>query len=177
MLLKSSIRWFYVWGGRGAPVAVGEGDIFHHSLPWMVPRLLRKETRGGGEAATSYCFVPVGHDQRTEPVWRLCARPLETFGPPLINSIRTKRRQVAAALSAAVTISKLIGDAPTIQAEPTSQKQPPQTLAALREGARGWGFSQRSRLPRNSHFRFFFATYSCWSACSMNSGMLVMPLW
>ena len=23
--------------------------------------------------------MPVGHDQRTEPVWRLCDRPLETF--------------------------------------------------------------------------------------------------
>ena len=32
MLLKSRIRWFYVWGGLGAPVAVGEGNIFHHSL-------------------------------------------------------------------------------------------------------------------------------------------------
>ena len=49
----------------------------------MVPLLLRKEARGGGEAATSYCFVPFRHDQRTEPVWRLCDRPLENFARPL----------------------------------------------------------------------------------------------
>ena len=28
----------------------------------MVPLLLRKEARGGGEAATSYCFVSFGHE-------------------------------------------------------------------------------------------------------------------
>ena len=44
----------------------------------MAP-LLRKEARGGGIAATSKCFVPFRHDQRTEPVWRLCDRPLEAF--------------------------------------------------------------------------------------------------
>ena len=32
MLQKSSIRWFYVWGGLGAPVVVREEYIFHHSL-------------------------------------------------------------------------------------------------------------------------------------------------
>ena len=52
--------------------------IVHLQLPRMV-LLLRKAAKGGGVAATSYCFVPVGHDQRTEPVWRLCDRPLETF--------------------------------------------------------------------------------------------------
>ena len=52
----------------------------------------------------------------------LSDRPLETFGHPLINSIEPKRRQVAAALSAAVTITKLIGDAPNSQAEPTKKK-------------------------------------------------------
>ena len=58
------------------------------------------------------------------------------------------RWQVAAALSAAVTITKPIGDTLTSQAEPTPKKNTPQTPAALRE--RGvWGergFSQRSRL-------------------------------
>ena len=62
--------------------------------------------------------------------------------------VLTQRWQVAAALSAAVTTTKPIGEAPTSQAEPTMQKQPTQTPAALREGARGRGFSQRSRLPR-----------------------------
>ena len=47
--------------------------------------------------------------------------------------------KVAAALSAAATTTKFNGDAPNSQAEPTMQKRPPQTPAALREGARGRG--------------------------------------
>ena len=57
----------------------GIAYIFHHLLLRKNPRLLRKEAEGGGIAAISYCFVPFRHDQRTEPVWRLCDRPLETF--------------------------------------------------------------------------------------------------
>ena len=56
--------------------------------------------------------------------------------------------KVAAALSAAVTTTKSIGDRFYFQAERPMQKQIRQTPAALREGARGRGFSQRSRLPR-----------------------------
>ena len=56
--------------------------------------------------------------------------------------------KVAAALSAAVTTTKSIGDRLYFQAERPMQKQIRQTPAALREGARGRGFSQRSRLPR-----------------------------
>ena len=40
------------------------GEYLPPFAPRMVTLLLRKETRGGGEAATRYCFVPVGHDQR-----------------------------------------------------------------------------------------------------------------
>ena len=47
------------------------------------------------------------------------------------------RRKVAAALSAAVTTTNLQEIAPNLQAEPFPQKQPLQTPAALREGARG----------------------------------------
>ncbi len=72
----------------------------------------------------------------------------EGFVPP--------RWQVAAALSAAVTIAQLIGDTPTFQAEPTPKKNTPQTPAALRE--RGvWGergFSQRSRLSPQSSLSY-----------------------
>ena len=46
-------------------------------------------------------------------------------------------RQFTAALSAAVDFTKLIGDAPTIQAEPPMQKQPIQTPATLRERGSG----------------------------------------
>ena len=59
----------------------GSAYIFHHLLQRKNYRLLRKEAEGGGIAAISYCFVPFRHDQRTEPVWRLCDRPLETFAP------------------------------------------------------------------------------------------------
>ena len=48
----------------GERIVAAGGYIFHHSLPRMVPLLLRKEARSGGEAAMSYCFVPDGHDQR-----------------------------------------------------------------------------------------------------------------
>ena len=65
---------------RCCDAAAGE-YIFHQLLPQMVSLLLRKEARGGGIAAISYCFVPFRHDQRAEPVWRLCDRPLETFAP------------------------------------------------------------------------------------------------
>ena len=50
------------------------------------------------------------------------------------------------------------------QAEPPMQKSPSQTPAALREGARGRGFSQRSRLPRK--FRM-----SPISSCSSGEGV------
>ena len=60
-----------------------------------------------------------------------------------------KRRKSAAALSAAVDTTNSQEIAPTLQAEPSQQKHPRQAPAALREGARGRSFSQRSCLPRN----------------------------
>ena len=51
------------------------GLIVHLQLPQMVPLLLRKEARGGGVAATSYCFAS------NEATKGLCDRPLETFAP------------------------------------------------------------------------------------------------
>ena len=48
-----------------------------------------------------------------------------------------QRRKVAAALSAAVTTTKLIGDASYSQAEPNKQKDATQTPAALREKGSG----------------------------------------
>ena len=87
---------------------------------------------------------------------RVCGRDQRAFRssfgnlrPHLISLCRSLRWQVAAALSAAVTTTNYHGTAPPLQAEPTMQKHPRQTPAALREGARGRGFSQRSRLPRN----------------------------
>ena len=48
--------------------------------PRMVPLLLRKEARGGGKAATSYCFDSDEARRWTEPVWQLSDRPRHPFG-------------------------------------------------------------------------------------------------
>ena len=58
-------------------------------------------------------------------------------------------RQVAAALSAAVTTTKQQVTDRTQQGKPSMQKNPPRTPAVLRKGVRGRGFLQRSRLPRS----------------------------
>ena len=76
------------------------------------------------------------------------------FDDTLVSALFVPQRwQGAAALSAAVTITNSQGIAPNSQAEPSQQKPTPRTPAALREGARGRGFSQRSRLPRISPVR------------------------
>ena len=41
------------------------------------------EEAEGGHVCGRGGFRACGHDQRTEPVWRLCDRPLETFARPL----------------------------------------------------------------------------------------------
>ena len=61
-----------------------------------------------------------------------------------------QRWQVAAALSAAVTTTKPIGDAPTFQAEPTQKKDSTRTPAALRERGSGGEalLSEKRPLPQ-----------------------------
>ena len=58
------------------------------------------------------------------------------------------RWQVAAALSAAVTITPKQENAPNSHGHTSWKEKTSLFPAALREGARGRGFSQRSRLPR-----------------------------
>ena len=130
----------------------GIAYIFHHLLLRKNPRLLRKEAEGGGIAAISYCFVPFRHDQRTEPVWRLCDRPLETIARSLLQLRGARRWQVAAALSAAVTTTKQQGTASTLQAEPTQKNRPSRTPAALRERGSGGEalLSEKRPLPQRS---------------------------
>ena len=67
----------------------------------------------------------------------LCDRPLETFGPPLINNIRTKRWQVAAALSADVTTTKFIGDAPTLRRNQLCRNNPTERQLLFGRGGLG----------------------------------------
>ena len=66
------------------------------------------------------------------------------------------RWQVAAALSAAVTITPKQENAPNSHGHTSWKEKTSLFPAALREGARGRGFSQRSRLPRitQSHLLF-----------------------
>ena len=71
---------------------------------------------------------------------------LEKRPPPEFR--HSSRWQVAAALSAAVTSTNLQGIAPNSHGGATAEKRTSLFPAALREGARGRGFSQRSRLPR-----------------------------
>ncbi len=71
-------------------------------------------------------------------------------------------RTSAAALSAAVDSRKLIEDTPNIRRNQARSNKPRQTPAALREGARGRGFSQRSRLPRISSLSFCSSGEGVW---------------
>ena len=89
--------------------------------------------------------------------------PFQGRCPPQAGGgVHPPPRTSAAALSAAVDSRKLQETAPASQAEPTPKNRARQTPAALREGARGRGFSQRSRLPRSSPPSVFprFMVYS-----------------
>ena len=78
---------------------------------------------------------------------RLLFREIAFITHPTVHS----RKQVAAALSAAVTSTKLIGDAPNSQAEPTKKKDSSRTPAALRERGSGGEalLSEKRPLPQN----------------------------
>ena len=70
---------------------------------------------GGAASADARDFASAEARRWTEPVWQLSDRPRHPFGSLLISLYRTKRRQVAVALSAAVTITRLIGNALTFR--------------------------------------------------------------
>ena len=143
--------------GKGAypQSAYRKGGVFNLRLNTPVAKATSLFRKRNSEPLTAPSAESVKGDfasaearRWTEPVWQLSDRPRHPFGSLTYKLVSYQRRQVAAALSAAVTTTKPIGEAPNSQAEPTMQKQPTQTPAALREGARGRGFSQRSRLPR-----------------------------
>ena len=90
-----------------------EGRILRHALERMTAP--SAEGAKGDFASAKAGFRACGHDQRTEPVWRLCARPLETFAPCGDDSLK-----VAAALSATVTTIYLQEIALNSQAEPST---------------------------------------------------------
>ena len=82
----------------------------------------------------------------------LSDRPRHPFGPPLIGLYRTQRWQVAAALSAAVTTTKFIEAAPTLQAEPTPKKRPNSNASRSSGGSAREGLL--SEKPPPSHILY-----------------------
>ncbi len=56
------------------------GLPFRWCLTWSERRVTDAPHRGVGFVLTGGSRA-CGRDQRTEPVWRLCGRPLETFAP------------------------------------------------------------------------------------------------
>ena len=77
--------------------------------------------------------------------------PATPSGPCLLTGIGATRWLVAAALSAAVTSANSQEISPNSHGREPPKEQSSLFPAALREGARGRGFSQRSRLPRIPH--------------------------
>ena len=100
---------------------------------------------------SSFCGGSQGDFASAEARRWLSDRPRHPFGHLLINGYLIQRWQVAAALSAAVTTIKFIGDAPNSQAEPTKKKGSSRTPAALRErGSGGEALLLEKRpLPQN----------------------------
>ena len=78
-----------------------------------------------------------GARRGTEPVWRLSGRPRHPFGSPLISLYDPQRRQVAAALSAAVTTTKPQGIAPTSHGRTSREEKSSLFPATLRERGPG----------------------------------------
>ena len=145
-----------------------QGEPSMQKNPSRTPAVLREGSGGGAsckEAASPGVFLFL-----LSP--RLCNRPrmaqsvertkrmldtrtilrLQYFLHIFSNLLHLQHpscRQAAAALSAAVTTTKQQVTDRTQQGEPSMQKNPPRTPAALREGIRGRGFLQRRRLPRS----------------------------
>ena len=71
----------------------------------MVSLLLRKEARGGGEAATSYCFASNEATKGRSPSGGFAIALWKPSPDRLFQLYGTQRWQVAAALSAAVTMT------------------------------------------------------------------------
>ena len=88
-------------------------------------------------ASAEVGFRACGHDQRTEPVWRLCDRPLETFARSLLQLCRGQRWQVAAALSAAVTTTMQQENAPNLHGREPPKEESSLFPATLRERGSG----------------------------------------
>ena len=148
MLQKSSIRWFYAWGGRGAPVAVREGNIFHHSLREWSPSFC------GRRQGTVSCPSGTTKGRSSSGGFALA------LWKPSPDRSSNYRCPMSAGRGGSVSRrdhNQAYRRRAHSQAEPTPKKHSPQTPAVLREGVRGRCFLQRSSLPRRSPpLRYFF---------------------
>ena len=132
---------------RGAPDGVPYGSAL--TAPLKTFRFQRGPVLRGGKSQRVKDALCAWHsfggaDTKKPPLkGEVPAKRAEGFVPP--------RRKVAAALSAAVTTTKPIGDAPTFQAEPTQKKDSTQTPAALRERGSGGEalLSEKRPLPQS----------------------------
>ena len=157
-------------------IAATGGYIFHHPLPRMVPLLLRKEARGGGVAATSWCFA--SNEARR---W-LSDRPRHPFGSLLLQLGRNPTLAGRGGSVSRRDHNQAYRRPPPLSGGTNhAEKYPPNASrssgegvwgrgASLREAAsppespphvplfererEGGGFLQRSLLPRNHHHFF-----------------------
>ena len=153
----------------------------------MVPLLLRKEARGGGTAATSYCFVPVGHEagafRSPPPPLRLLIYKLVSY-PPLAGrggSVSRRDHNLLTRNRAQLTGGTKPAEATTPNASRSSGEggwgrgaslreaaSPPESplRKSFREGARGRGlFYQKSPLPRKIYL--FYTSQISFAYCAM----------
>ena len=100
-----------------------------------------------GEAEFRAC----GHDQRTEPVWRLCERPLATFARPFPVIGRYPTLAGRGGSVSRRDHNQATGNRAYSQAEPTQKKGATQAPAALRERGSGGEalLSEKRPLPQN----------------------------
>ena len=132
---------------RGAPDGVPSGSAL--TAPLKTFRFQRGPVlRGGKSRRGRTCSARSAHlsfSAHKKPPLKgdVPAKRAEGFVPP--------RRKVAAALSAAVTTTKFIGERPHSQAEPPMQKRTSQAPAALRERGSGGEalLSEKRPLPQN----------------------------
>ena len=180
IILSEGDRYDVQQGGVSS-VSLRKGGVFNLRLNTPVVQatsLFRKRNSEPLTAPSAEArFRACGHDQRTEPVWRLCDRPLETFARSLLQlcsdptlagrggSVSRRDHSQAYRRRAHLTGGTNYVEVPTSNASRSSGEgvwgrgaslreaaSPPESpnASSFREGARGRGlFYQKSLIPRN----------------------------
>ena len=145
-----------------------EGErIFHHPLLRMVFLLLRKAARGGGNAATSYCFVPVGHDQRA------FRSPFGNLRPPTYKQYQNQSLAGRGGSVSRRAHNQLAGNRAQLTAAYCMKEKPPRTAATLRE--RGSG-GEALLLEKRPLPQFRFLTVSSGGSAREGASLQRSPL-